>query len=98
MKTFADRRWTVDKNDNLYTKLGFKLDGIEPPDYMYTDSGGKFRKHKFNFRKQVLNKKYGLPLTMTERVMCQQLGFYRVWNCGLFRYKWKKPVNIKSQV
>ena len=98
VKTFADRRWTVDKNDNLYTKLGFKLDGIEPPDYMYTDNGGKFRKHKFNFRKQVLNKKYELPLTMTERVMCQQLGFYRVWNCGLFRYKWKKPVNIKSQV
>ena len=28
VKSFADRRWTLDKDDNLYIKIGFKLDKI----------------------------------------------------------------------
>lgn len=88
VKSFADRRWTLDKNNNLYTKLGFKLDKIIRPDYYYTN--GKFKLiHKFNFRKQIIHKKYGLPLTMTENEMADKLGYYKVWNCGLFRYVWK---------
>ena len=48
-KTFADRRWTLDKDNNLYTKLGFKLTKTLIPDYRYVV--GKKRVHKFNFRK-----------------------------------------------
>lgn len=92
IKTFADRRWTIDKDNNLYTKIGFELDKIEAPDYRYTNGAGQFRRHKFNFRKNALSKKYELPLTMTENEMCKQLGFYKVWDCGLFKYVWKKPV------
>lgn len=92
IKTFADRRWTIDKDNNLYTKIGFELDKIEAPDYRYTNGAGQFRKHKFNFRKKILSKNYGLPLEMTENEMCKQLGFYKVWDCGLFKYVWKKPV------
>jgi len=91
IKTFADRRWTIDKDNNLYTKIGFELDKIEAPDYRYTNGAGQFRRHKFNFRKNTLSKKYELPLTMTENEMCKQLGFYKVWDCGLFKYVWKKP-------
>ena len=28
VKSFADRRWTLDKNDNLYVKLGFVLEKV----------------------------------------------------------------------
>ena len=35
IKTFADRRWTLTK-DNLYSKTGFVLDKTLPPDYRYT--------------------------------------------------------------
>ena len=87
IKSFADRRWTLDKDNNLYTKLGFKLDKILAPDYHYVQ--GNKRIHKFNFRKQTLLKKYpeaGLTEDMTEYEMAQKLGFYRIWDCGLFKY------------
>ena len=48
------------------------------------------RLHKFNFRKQILHKKYGFPLTMTETEMTNELGYDRVWDCGLIKYVWKK--------
>ena len=87
--SFADRRWTTDIDNNLYTKLGFIKDKILPPDYHYTNSQRTYL-HKFGFRKQILNKKYGLPLTMTEKEMTEYLGYYKIWNCGLIRYTYKK--------
>ena len=88
VKSFLDRRWCFDEKNNLYTKLDFKEDAILPPDYRYTNGHGE-RLHKFGFRKQVLHKKYGLPLTMTETEMTKQLGYYKIWDCGLIRYVWK---------
>ena len=91
VKSFLDRRWCFSETDNLYTKLGFEEKDILPPDYRYIIGDGK-RHHKFNFRKQVLHKKYGFPLTMTESEMTEALGYYKIWDCGLIRYKWKKPL------
>lgn len=92
IKTFADRRWTIDKSNNLYTKLGFKLEKILKPDYRYYNNKvNKYKRfHKFNFRKQILNKKYNLPLNLTETEMIKELGYDRIWDCGLFKYIWRK--------
>ena len=91
IKSFADRRWTTDKEDNLYIKLGFKLTEELKPDYDYVlISNPTNRNHKFNFRKQLLNKKYDLPLTMTETEMVKELGYCKIWNCGLFKFVWEK--------
>jgi len=87
IKSFADRRWSTN-NENLYIKLGFKLDKILKPDYHYVYKGQRI--HKFNFRKQKLHKKYGLPLTMTEEEMCKKLNFYRIYDCGLIKYIWNR--------
>lgn len=91
VKSFADRRWTVSADNNLYTKLGFKLENTLRPDYRYyNEEVDRFQRfHKFGFRKQILNKKYGLPLTMTETQMVQELGYDRIWDCGLFKYVWR---------
>ena len=86
VKSFADRRWSVN-NDNLYIKLGFKLRDITKPDYYYTNSKLSLI-HKFNFRKKRINSKYGLSLMLTEREMTQKLGYYRIYNCGLYKYVW----------
>ena len=91
VKSFLDRRWCSSTNDNMYTKLGFKLDSVLKPDYKYTNGHGE-RKHKFGFRKQILNRKYGLPLSMTESQMTKELGYYRIWDCGLFKYVWKSNI------
>lgn len=86
VKTFLDRRWSH-CNCNVYERMGFRLAEVKRPDYRYVD--GYERRHKFCFRKNTLNRKYGLPLTMTEYEMTQELGFYRIWDCGLFKYVWK---------
>ena len=87
--SFADRRWTLNKESNLYTKLGFELVDELKPDYRYyNEKIDRYQRfHKFGFRKQKLNKKYGFPLTMTEKEMVQELGYDRIWDCGLFKYK-----------
>ena len=89
VKSFADRRWTLDKDNNLYTKLGFTLKETLKPDYRYTKAQTDYL-HKFGFRKQKLHKKYNLPLTMTENEMTKELGYYKIWDCGLFKYVWVK--------
>ena len=91
IKSFADRRWTVDVNDNLYVKLGFKLEKALNPDYEYIlKYNPTHRIHKFNFRKQLLNKKYNLSLDLSETEMVKELGYVKIWNCGLFKFIWKK--------
>ena len=91
IKSFADRRWTLDKDDNLYIKLGFELDSTLEPDYRYYNSKvDRYKRiHKFNFRKHILHQKYGLPLTMTESEMVKELGYSKIWDCGLFKFVWK---------
>ena len=92
IKSFADRRWTIDPTNNLYTKLGFKFDSFVPPSYWYYNPKiSKIERfHKFGFRKQHLHKQYGLPLTMTEREMTETLGYTRIWDCGLIKYIYRK--------
>ena len=101
IKSFADRRWTTDPTNNLYTKLGFEFDSYVPPSYWYynpkVDQYKRF--HKFGFRKQHLHKQYGLPLTMTEREMTESLGYTRIWDCGLIKYVFKNLENhVKSSI
>lgn len=91
--SFADRRWTINEDKNVYTCLGFKNDGYTKPSYYYINTKiSKHRFHKFGFRKERLLKKYGdrLSPNMTESEMAKALGFDRIWDCGLIRYVWKK--------
>lgn len=91
VKTFADRRWTTNVENNLYTKMGFSFAGYTKPEYRYYKPGdGAIRQHKFGFRKEVLNRRYGLPLTMTETEMTSALGYTKIYDCGLMKYIWTK--------
>lgn len=89
--SFADRRWTINAEDNLYTKLGFTLIDVLKPDYRYFDPKDKLqiRHHKFGFRKDILIKKHPnlLNNSMTESEMVKILGYDRIWDCGLFKYQ-----------
>lgn len=92
IKSFADRRWTINPYNNLYTKLGFSFDMFTKADYTYYNPKiEKYKRfHKFGFRKQILHRKYNLPLTMTETEMIKELGYDRIWDCGLIKYVYKK--------
>ena len=89
IKSFADRRWTTDPTNNLYTKLGFEFDSYVPPTYWYYKDGEIIRHHKFGFRKQILHKRYGLPLGLKESEMAERLGYTRIWDCGLIKYVYR---------
>ena len=94
VKSFADRRWTINVENNLYTQLGFKFDKFTKPDYHYVIQNGYKRIHKFNLRKKQLLKLYGekfkLTNEMTESEMTKQIGIKRIYDCGLIKYIWKK--------
>lgn len=89
VKSFLDRRWCRNEENNVYIKLGFKFDKYTEPEYRYINGDG-LRHHKFGFRKQTLSKKYGFPLSMTESEMTESLGYKKIWDCGLIRYVWTK--------
>lgn len=92
--SFADRRWTLDKDNNLYTKLGFEFDSFTRPDYKYysdkLQNPDRYKRfHKMYFNKKKLIRKYGFPEVMTELEMARELGYDRIWDCGLIKYVWK---------
>ena len=88
--SFADRRWTINYNDNLYTKLGFKLIKILKPSYTYYNSKiNKYKRfHKFGFGKKNIKKKYpNIDINKSENKLMVELGYDKIWDCGLFKYQ-----------
>ena len=80
--SYADKRWSV---GNLYDVLGFTMEKSNQPDYFYIIEGK--RKHRWNYRKDRL--KETLPdydPNFTEYENMENAGFYRLWDCGTFRY------------
>lgn len=94
IKTFADRRWTIDVQDNVYVKLGFEFDGYTPPNYTYyLPSVDRFKRfYKSMMRKGKIMKHHPeLNPNMTETEMAKSLGYDRIWDCGLIRYIYRNP-------
>lgn len=88
--SFADKCWTINLNNNLYTKLGFILEKEIGPDYKYFNpkiSRNK-RLHKFSFGKKALKKKFPEIYSddKTEWEIMQEAGYDRIWDCGKLKY------------
>jgi hypothetical protein len=86
--SFADRRWTLSADNNLYTKMGFTFVGNSKQSYFYfkrTNVNDRF--HKFRLSKKNMIKKYGFDDKLTEWEMVKTLGYDRIWDCGLFKYE-----------
>ena len=93
VKSFADRRWTSVIDTTIYDKLGFVREKILKPDYSYVINNKRI--HKFSCRKNLLLRKYtdmGLTEDMTEKNMTEKIGIFRIWNCGLIKYKWLNKI------
>lgn len=90
--SFADKRWGITE-DNIYNKIGFTNSGETNISYFYFNKNEKtlILYHKFGFRKNDLLKKYPniLNENMTETEMVKNLGYDRIWDCGLIRYIWE---------
>jgi hypothetical protein len=83
--SYADRRWSI---GSLYYTLGFELIKTNPPDYFYIIDGK--RKHRWNYRKDILKKTLqNYDANLTEYQNMQNHGYYRVWDCGTLKFSIK---------
>lgn len=96
IRSFADCRWTLRCDDNIYTKLGFSYEYTTQPGFTYVSNSSCDRIRRERFRKNRMAKKHDIPMTMTELEMAKALGYDRIWDCGLFKYVWRKETHDES--
>ena len=87
--SYCDRRWS---QGNMYEKLGFKFDHASRPNYFYIK--GDKRYNRFEYRKDILIKQ-GFDKNKTEHEIMMERGIYRIYDCGIKVYVWKK-MNLKN--
>jgi len=92
VRSFADCRWTISEHRNIYTNLGFNFEYTTDPSYMYTSLKSYKRKRREQFKKSNLLKKYDLDERLSEVEIAREIGYGRIWDCGLFKYVWRKEV------
>lgn len=87
--SYADIRLS---NGGVYEKNGFVLEKITPPSYYYLNMKNYLqRSRKEKFKKSELMKNIDMNLTdlenMSERQLMKKLGFCRIYDCGLKKYR-----------
>ena len=85
--SYADCDWTVDEQDNLYIKLGFKYIGHTGLNYWWVVDG--LRENRFKFRKDKLIKE-GADPSLTEVDIMHDRGCYRCFGTGNYKFEYKK--------
>lgn len=81
--SYSDNRWF---DGGMYQTLGFTYTHESKENYWYVV--GNQRKHRFNFRKDVLVKQ-GYDSTKTEREIMFERKLYRIYDCGNKRWDFK---------
>ncbi len=74
--SYADRRWS---QGILYYKLGFNFTSYTQPNYWYIKDYKRI--HRFLLRKSLND-----PKDIPERVLREQEGYYRIWDCGNLKF------------
>lgn len=74
----------------VYSKNGFYFLGRTDPGYHYIIKG--VRKNRFNFTKSNLIK-MGFDPDKTERQIMYENGFYRIYDCGNYKFEYKKNMS-----
>ena len=83
--SYADRRWSGP--DTFYPKLGLKLDGTTPPAYYYIIGNSRHNRMRFTKKRLVQE---GFPADKTEREIMLSRKIYRIYDCGNYRYVWRR--------
>lgn len=78
--SWSDNRWS---EGNVYSKIGFSLDGELPPDYEYLVN--RKRVSKQSCKKAILLARGGVGKTESE--LAASLGYTRIWDCGKKRWR-----------
>jgi len=83
--SYALVEWTNGSKDSLYDNLGFKEVGHTGLSYWWVVDGE--RKNRFNYRKDKLVIE-GFDSNKTEIEIMNSRGYYRLFGCGNFKFKY----------
>lgn len=86
--SYADKRFTTFPKESMYLKMGFELVKETSPNYWYMQEYSS-REHRFSYRKDILVKE-GFDKNLTEWEIMQLRGYDRIWDCGNWKFEWKK--------
>lgn len=79
---------------SVYKKLGFKLDGITDPEYIWYNQSTKEIRSRYSTQKQKLVE-LGLGTSdQSEPEIMHSLDFIRIYNCGNLRFIWRNTNSI----
>ena len=79
---FVDRRWFT---GDFKTHTGMIPDKTAPIGFYWTD--GNVRIHRRATTKKSLIVTHGFDPMLSKRAMMEQLGFYRIWDCGKIKMR-----------
>jgi len=85
--SYADRRWS---QGNLYKSIGFEFDSYTSINYWYFKN--VLREHRYKYRKSELEKLFPNVYSKekTEFEIMDELGYFRIYDCGNYKFIWKK--------
>ena len=88
--SYADRRWSINSDNNLYNQLGFKFDSYTDKNYWYFKEYPNLKRiNRFKYRKDILISKYNCSEDITERkFMLEYMGMRQIYDCGNLKYIW----------
>lgn len=73
-----------------YKKLGFKVDGLTTPNYVWVDYSNKDVLPRYRTMKQKLLDEGLGEYGETEDEIMENLGYLKIYDCGNIRYIWNK--------
>lgn len=84
--SYSDNQYSIGA---MYVKLGFTMEKDNKAGYWYYDPVKKISYHRYKFAKHTLVKA-GHDPSKTEKIIMDELGYLRIWNCGT--RTWIMPV------
>ena len=88
--SYADRRWS---QGNLYLKNNWKFVSKNKPSYWYVSLSNHYKRyHRSTFKKQNIKKRFPdiYNDNKTEKEMMNELGYYRIYDCGTITYIYER--------
>jgi len=87
--TYADRRWSI---GNIYFKNNFHVSHYSRPNYWYVNKNTKKRYHRYNFRKDRLEKLFPelYDKNKTEKEIMELTNYVRIYDCGNIVFYYEK--------
>lgn len=90
--SYSDRAKTTGE---MYERLGFRVSHVTDPEYInfHPNSGKVYRRYQTMRSALLVKHPDKLSPEMTEREMCDVLGYTRVYGCGKKVWVWERPLD-----